>query len=82
MNPHSYAHLIFDKATKNIQWKKTPSSANVAGKSDYLPKDNSNLIHACHPVLVKTQSVLRTLISDKYLAVNPRKSREYPDNSR
>jgi hypothetical protein len=21
MNPHSYAHLIFDKGTKNIQWK-------------------------------------------------------------
>jgi uncharacterized protein (DUF736 family) len=22
MNPHSYAHLIFDKVTKNIQWRK------------------------------------------------------------
>jgi hypothetical protein len=22
MNPHSYAHLIFDKDTKNIQWRK------------------------------------------------------------
>jgi hypothetical protein len=22
MNPHSYAHLIFDKDAKNIQWKK------------------------------------------------------------
>jgi hypothetical protein len=22
MNPHSYAHLIFDKGTKNIRWKK------------------------------------------------------------
>jgi hypothetical protein len=21
MNPHSYAHLIFDKGTKNIQWR-------------------------------------------------------------
>jgi uncharacterized protein (DUF736 family) len=21
MSPHSYAHLIFDKGTKNIQWK-------------------------------------------------------------
>jgi hypothetical protein len=22
MNPHGYAHLIFDKVTKNIQWGK------------------------------------------------------------
>jgi hypothetical protein len=22
MNPHSYAHLIFDKCSKNIQWRK------------------------------------------------------------
>jgi hypothetical protein len=22
MNPHSYPHLIFDKAAKNIQWRK------------------------------------------------------------
>jgi hypothetical protein len=22
MNPHSYAHLIFDKGTKNTQWRK------------------------------------------------------------
>jgi hypothetical protein len=22
MNPHGYAHLIFDKVTKNIRWRK------------------------------------------------------------
>jgi hypothetical protein len=22
MNPHAYGHLIFDKESKNIQWKK------------------------------------------------------------
>jgi uncharacterized protein (DUF736 family) len=22
INPHTYAHLIFDKVTKNIQWRK------------------------------------------------------------
>jgi hypothetical protein len=22
MNPHSYTHLVFDKGTKNIQWRK------------------------------------------------------------
>jgi hypothetical protein len=35
MNPHNYAHLIFDKIAKNLQWK-TASSTHVAGKSGYL----------------------------------------------
>jgi hypothetical protein len=35
MNPHDYTHLIFEKGAKNIQWKKTASSANAAGKSGY-----------------------------------------------
>jgi hypothetical protein len=39
MNPHSYAHLIFDKGAKNIEWK-IDSSTNVAGKSGYLPAEN------------------------------------------
>jgi hypothetical protein len=39
MNPHSYAHLIFDKGTENIRWK-TASSTNAAGKSGYLPAEN------------------------------------------
>jgi hypothetical protein len=34
MNPHSYTRLIFDKGTKNIQFEKTASSTNVAGKLD------------------------------------------------
>jgi hypothetical protein len=33
MNPHSYAHLIFDKGTKNNDGEKTASSTNVVGKS-------------------------------------------------
>jgi hypothetical protein len=41
MNPHSHAHLIFDKGTKNIQWR-LASSTNVAGKSGYLPAENLN----------------------------------------
>jgi hypothetical protein len=36
MNPHSYAHLIFDKGTKNIQWRKDSISTNGVGKSGYL----------------------------------------------
>jgi hypothetical protein len=39
MNPHSYAHLIFDKGAKNILWK-IASSTNVPGKSGYLAAEN------------------------------------------
>jgi hypothetical protein len=48
MNPHSYAHLIFDKGTKNIQWRKA-SSANGAGKSGCLqktePRSMANILY-------------------------------------
>jgi hypothetical protein len=46
MNPQSYAHLIFEKGTKNILWRKTysgekaVSSTNVAGIYGYLPAEN------------------------------------------
>jgi hypothetical protein len=30
MNPHTYSHLIFDKAAKTIQWKKIGFSTNGA----------------------------------------------------
>jgi hypothetical protein len=30
MNPHNYAHPIFDKCAKNIQWRKDTSSTNGA----------------------------------------------------
>jgi hypothetical protein len=40
MNPHSYAHLIFDKAPKTYDGEKTASSKIVAGKSVYLPAKN------------------------------------------
>jgi hypothetical protein len=39
MNPCSYAHLIFDKGTKN-DGEKTASSTNVAWKTGYLPAEN------------------------------------------
>jgi hypothetical protein len=40
MNSHSYAHLIFDKGTKKIQWRKAASSTNVAGKNGYKSAQN------------------------------------------
>jgi hypothetical protein len=33
MNPYRHAHLIFDKGAKNIWWRKTVSSTNVAEKT-------------------------------------------------
>ena len=33
MDPQMYGQLIFDKAGKNIQWRKTVPSANGAGKT-------------------------------------------------
>ena len=36
INPHSYAHLIFDKGGKNIQGKKAVSSVSGAGKTGQL----------------------------------------------
>jgi hypothetical protein len=32
MNPHSYAHLIFDKGTKSIWWKKESPQQMLLGK--------------------------------------------------
>jgi hypothetical protein len=40
MNPHSYAHFIFDRGAKNIQWRKDILFYNGAGKSGYLPAEN------------------------------------------
>jgi hypothetical protein len=36
MNPHSYAHTIFDKVAKIYDGEKTASSTNVIGKSGYM----------------------------------------------
>jgi hypothetical protein len=35
MKPHNYAHLIFDKGAKNIQWRKDSLFTKVAEKSGY-----------------------------------------------
>ena len=36
INPCTYGQLIFDKRGKNIQWGKTASSINGAGRSGQL----------------------------------------------
>ena len=36
INPCTYGYLIFDKGGKNIQWRKTASSTNGAGKTGEL----------------------------------------------
>jgi hypothetical protein len=40
MNPHRYAHIVFDKAPKTYNGEKTAPSTNVVGKSGYLPTEN------------------------------------------
>jgi hypothetical protein len=52
------------KVPETYKEEKTASSTNVAWKSDYLLAENWNEICACHPVLVSTQTGLKTLISD------------------
>jgi hypothetical protein len=32
INPHSYAHLVFDKAVKSVQWRKEPLQQMLLGK--------------------------------------------------
>ena len=36
INLYTYGYLIFDKGGKNIQWDKTVSSKNGAGKTGQL----------------------------------------------
>jgi hypothetical protein len=40
IDPHSCAHLIFDKVTKIYDGEKTASLTNAAKKSDYMPAEN------------------------------------------
>jgi hypothetical protein len=42
MNPHSSAHLIFDKGIKTYGGEKTASSTNVAWRTGYRPAENWN----------------------------------------
>jgi len=50
MNPHTYGHLIFDKGTKTIRWKKIAFSANGADSTGGQHVEECRSIHAYHPV--------------------------------
>jgi hypothetical protein len=67
MNPHNYAHLIFDKFTKNIQWRKDSLFNKCCWKKRLSACRKFKLDLCCYPVLVSTQSGLRALISDMKL---------------
>ena len=59
MNPHTYGHLIFDKAAKTIQWKKTAFSTNGAGTTGGYHVEECELIHFYLLVLSLNLSGLR-----------------------
>jgi hypothetical protein len=40
VKPQNYIHLLFNQRSKNIQWRKSVSSTNMARESGYLPAEN------------------------------------------
>jgi hypothetical protein len=67
MNPHSYAHLIFDKSAKNIRWR-IDSVFNKCCWEKWLSAYRKWKIDpSYHPVLISTQNGSRILISDSKL---------------
>jgi hypothetical protein len=67
MNPHSYSYLIFDKGTKNIQWRIDRVLNKYHWEKLLSASRKLNLDLSYYPVVVSTQSGLRTLISDPKL---------------
>jgi hypothetical protein len=61
MNPHSYAHLIFDKVTKNIQWRKDSLFSKCCWEN-WIAACRKLKLDLYHLVQVSIQSGLRALI--------------------
>ena len=53
-NPHTYGHLIFDKRSKYIQWKKTAFLINGSGSTGGQHAEKYILTHSY--LLVKSSS--------------------------
>jgi hypothetical protein len=60
MNPHTYAHLIFDKGAKTISGKKTAFSTNGAGSTGSQHVEECKLIHSYLLVQSSSPSGSRT----------------------
>jgi hypothetical protein len=66
MNPHNYAHLIFDKGTKNIWWRKDSLFHKSCWEKCLAICKKLKLDPFYHPALVSTQNGSRTFISLGY----------------
>jgi hypothetical protein len=60
MNPHTYGHLIFDKESKTIQWKKAAFPTNGAGSTGGQLVEECILIHSYLNVQSSSSSESRT----------------------
>jgi hypothetical protein len=81
MNPHNNIHLIFDKGTKNIRWRKDSFFNKCCWEKRLSIFKKLELDHVYHPILLSTQNGLRTLISNLKLC-STGKSRKHSGTNR